>query len=121
MELLAADYDVGLAAETGHTTNRKIALTNKQFVYFLAGLPAVLSDIPAHRTFAAQAPGAVRLFETESAPALARALDDLLCDPAGLAQARRAAYDLGQRRFNWDIEKPKLLACVQRALNGQAP
>jgi hypothetical protein len=120
MERLAADYDVGLAAETGHTTNRKIALTNKQFVYFLAGLPAVLSDIPAHRTFAVQAPGAVRLFEAESSTALARAFDDLLCDPAGLAQARREAYDLGQARFNWDIEKLKLLACVERALNGQA-
>ena len=51
MERLAAVHDVGLVGETGHTPNRKIALTNKQFTYLLAGIPLVMSDIPAHRVF----------------------------------------------------------------------
>ncbi|MET0274569.1 MAG: hypothetical protein ABW360_16405, partial [Phenylobacterium sp.] len=37
MEELAAVYDIGLCGELGHTENRKIALTNKQFTYMLAG------------------------------------------------------------------------------------
>ena len=43
METLAAPYDIGLCGEIGHTPNRKIALTNKQFTYLLAGLPALMS------------------------------------------------------------------------------
>ena len=52
MERLAAIYDVGLVGETGHTPNRRIALTNKQFTYLMAGIPVVMSDIPAHRDIA---------------------------------------------------------------------
>ena len=39
MERLAAQYDVGLVAETGHSQNRAICLTNKVFSFLLAGLP----------------------------------------------------------------------------------
>ncbi|MCU1625044.1 MAG: hypothetical protein JWL79_3889 [Frankiales bacterium] len=116
MEGLAACYDVGLVAETGMTPNHRIALSNKQFTYFLAGLPAVLSDTPGHRSFAALAPGAARVYRTEDPGALARALDAFLGDAEGLAAARAEAFRLGQERFNWDVEQAKLLECVDSAL-----
>jgi glycosyltransferase involved in cell wall biosynthesis len=116
MEALAAGYDLGLVAENGATPNHRIALSNKQFTYLLAGLPVVMSDTPGHRAFAEAAPGAAALFETESADSLARVLDDLLGDPARLARARAIAYELGQTRFNWEIEKQKLIACVEASL-----
>lgn len=116
MERLAAPYDLGFVGETGATRNRRIALTNKQFTYLLAGLPSVMSDIPAHRAFAADAPGATTLYPVDDPDALARAWDDLLGDPERLARARAAAFELGRRRFNWDLEQATLVRLVESAL-----
>ena len=116
MERLAASYDVGFAGETGQTASRRIALTNKLFTYLLAGLPVVMSDIPAHRAFAPEAGNAARLYNTEDSDSLAAALDSLLEDPELLAAARAAAFHLGQTRFNWDVEKAKLLETVGAVL-----
>jgi len=118
MEQLASAYDVGLVAETGYTPNHRLALSNKQFTYLLAGLPTVLSDTPAHKAFAPLAGGAVRLFDADRPAALAAALDDLLCDEHRLASARIEAHRLGQTRFNWDVEKARLLDRVDRVLGG---
>jgi glycosyltransferase involved in cell wall biosynthesis len=109
MERLAACHDLGLIGETGCTTSRRVALTNKLFTYLLAGLPVVMSDIPAHRAFAPAAGDATRLYATEDADSLAAAFDSILGDPALRAAARAAAFRLGQTRFNWDIEKNALL------------
>jgi len=117
MERLAAAYDVGLAGETGHTQNRQIALTNKLFSYLLAGIPALLSDIPAHRAFACDAGPAVHLYAVDDPASLAKAVDRLLSDTATLAATRAAAFSLGQARFNWDYEKAVLLKTVSKALN----
>ncbi len=57
MARLAGEFDVGLAAESGHTANRRIALTNKMFTYLLAGIPTAASDIEAHRAIAEEAFG----------------------------------------------------------------
>jgi glycosyltransferase involved in cell wall biosynthesis len=116
MVRLAADFDVGLVGETGVSRNRRIALTNKQFTYLLAGAPALMSDIPAHRAFAAETPGAVVLYPVDDAQALAEALDALLLKPTALAKARAAAFELGRRRFNWDLEQRSLVAAVEAAL-----
>ena len=112
MERLAAAYDLGLIAETDHTLNRQIALTNKLFSYFLAGLPTVASDITAHRAIAAEAAPAVRLFSTDDAKSLAAVMDTLLQDPVQLSLLRATAFELGQARYNWDTEKLLLLDLV---------
>lgn len=116
MARLAVLFDVGLAAESGHTQNRRVALTNKMFTYFLAGLPTAASDIDAHRAISTDAGGAVVLYRSEDPSSLADAIDGLLTSPAALAAARSVAFALGQKRFNWDLEKHILLACVDRVL-----
>jgi glycosyltransferase involved in cell wall biosynthesis len=116
MEKLAAAYDVGLCSEIGHTPNRRIALTNKQFTYLLAGLPALMSKIPAHRAFAAEAEGAVELFEVDDAVSLAQAIDQVLGDPHRLAAMRATAWKLGQARFNWSVDAMRLVGLVQRVV-----
>ena len=116
MERLAAAHDLGLAAETGETTNHQMALANKLFTYLLAGVPVLLSDIPGHRAFAELAPGAAFVFQAASPEALADHLDDLLGDPARLAAARAQAFRLGQDRFNWETEEAAFMACVDTAL-----
>ena len=121
MEKLAAAYDVGLCGEIGHTPNRRIALTNKQFTYLLAGIPALMSDIPAHRAFAAEADGAVELFDTNDAATLARAIDRVLSDPARLSAMRGRAWQLGQSRYNWRIDGNRLVKLVQRVISPRQP
>lgn len=114
MERLAAGYDAGLVAETGRTPNRRIALTNKLFTYALAGLPMLLSDIPAHRRLQAEAGQAVRLFRREDPASLAEAIDGWLgASPTVLAGARAAAYQLGQQRWNWERERWQLLQAIE--------
>jgi glycosyltransferase involved in cell wall biosynthesis len=121
MAELAAGYDLGLVAENGRTRNHQIALSNKQFTYLLAGVPVLMSDTPGHTAFAALAPGAAFLFNTEDAADLARALDELLLDPSGLSAAREQAFALGQERFNWDLESQAFVACVEAALAARRP
>lgn len=116
MERLAASYDVGFSGEPGHSRNNRTALGNKLFTYLLAGLPVVMSDIPAHRAFAPEAGDAARVYITGDADSLAAALDSLLGDPPLLAAARAAAFRLGQMRFNWDVEKAKLVEKVGAVL-----
>jgi glycosyltransferase involved in cell wall biosynthesis len=112
MAKLAAAHDLGLAAETGRTHNRRIALTNKLFTYLLAGVPTLMSDIDAHRRIADDVEGAASLYPVDDPDSLAHAMDALLLDPGRLARARAEAFRLGQTRYNWDLEKQTLLDLV---------
>lgn len=112
---LAAAYDAGFAGETGETQNHKIALSNKLFTYLLAGIPAVLSDIPAHTGFAPELPGAAFLFRNGDADSLAAVLDGLFESPDKLQAAREAAVALGESRFNWESESSRLVEVFRGA------
>jgi glycosyltransferase involved in cell wall biosynthesis len=116
MERLAAAYDVGFSGEPGHTANNRSALGNKLFSYILAGVPIVMSDVPAHRLFAAQTGGAAYLYKVNDVDDLSTKIDKLLCNPEALAVARAVAFHLGQTRFNWETEKKILLNVVSKAL-----
>lgn len=116
MPRLAASYDIGLVADYGHTSNRAVALTNKLFTYLLAGIPAVMSDIPAHRAFASEAGLRDRLYGVENPASLARVIDHLLGNPAQLAAARSQSWRLGRERYNWECERTILLRTVFRSL-----
>lgn len=116
MVRLAAAYDLGHSGEPGHTANNRIALGNKLFTYLLAGIPVVMSEIPAHCDIAPTMDETTRLYPVNDPERLASVLDALLGDPAALAAARNAAWRLGQDRFNWDVEQEKLLGCVAAAL-----
>lgn len=116
MEALASAYDVGLCSEIGHTRNREIALANKQFTYFLAGIPALMSDIPAHRLFAPEADGAVEIFGANDPASLASAIDSTLGDAVRLAGMRRAAWQLGQAKFNAEIETERICGVVKTVI-----
>ncbi|MFT5329583.1 MAG: glycosyltransferase involved in cell wall biosynthesis [Parasphingorhabdus sp.] len=116
MVALAAPYDAGLVGEIGHTFNRRIALTNKQFTYLLAGLPVFMSDVPGHSAFANSAQGAAFLYRTEDPTSLANAMDALLLDETVLAAARERALMLGQNEFCWEKDQKLLLGTIEAAL-----
>lgn len=109
MVQLASAFDIGLVSETGETHNRRIALTNKQFTYLVAGIPVLMSDVPGHRMFAEGLSDAIQLYPVDDADALAEAMDAWLMNDISLASARRVAWELGNKRFNWDVEHHQLL------------
>jgi glycosyltransferase involved in cell wall biosynthesis len=112
----AAEYDIGIVGETGVTHNRRIALTNKQFTYLLAGIPTLMSDVPAHRQFASELGEAAHLYAVDDDLQLAQRMDYALENPSRLAAARKHAWRLGQERYNWDREKQFMLDLVANSM-----
>ena len=116
MARLAAVHDVGLALEQNRPLNRALCLTNKIFVYLLAGLPICLSRTPAQEAIAADLGDAAWIVDTDDPEAFARSLDERLGDPSRLQNARIVAWHLAQTRYNWNVEQCRLLATIERSL-----
>lgn len=116
MARLASRHDLGLALELNEPPNRAICLTNKAFTYLLAGVPALLSHTPAQDRLAEELGSAAIAADLSNPPAVARCLDAYFGDSERQREARRHAWRLGQDRYNWDVEKEKLLASVRRVL-----
>jgi glycosyltransferase involved in cell wall biosynthesis len=116
MARLSAEHDIGLSVETSTTGNRDICLTNKIFIYLLAGIPVLLSRTAAHTELASQLGSAAILVDLQSAQNTAAALDNFLASRDMQIRAREKAWRLSRERFNWDIEQKKLLVAVEKAL-----
>ena len=118
LERLGSAYDLGYVGELAETHNRQIALTNKLFSYLLGGVPILATDIPAHRQLVPQLGESMTLFPIGDSTALAAAIDRLLLDPRRLAAARATAWNFGQTRFNWEVERARLADIVGKVAAG---
>jgi glycosyltransferase involved in cell wall biosynthesis len=112
----AAQHDVGLALESGETENRRVAVANKLFTYFLAGLVVAATDVPGQRAVMESAPEAGFLFQPGDAGMLARQLRAWLDDPCELRRAKDRSRQYGESRFCWDREKARLIKAVARVV-----
>ena len=52
---------------------------------------------------------------------LAAAVDGLLEHPGNLAAARARAWELGQNRYNWEVEQMRLVSTVEFAMTAGRP
>lgn len=109
---IAAEHHIGLAVEVPHIPNREVCLTNKIFMYLLAGNAIVFSNTPAQQQFLQQHPGIGTLFNHDAVDRLAALLSAYLTDASLLNSQRSAAYALGQQ-LNWEVEKQQFLALVK--------
>lgn len=112
MTRLAAEYDVGIASEPGHSVNNRLALSNKLFTFLLAGVPTLASATPAQAQLAGDASGAVFMYPQQASEKLSEQIDCLLGSPENLAAARLSAWQLGQHSYNWDSEQRVFLRLV---------
>jgi len=117
MARLAAPTDIGLSIEEGSPLNKDLCLSNKIFIYLLAGIPQLLSGTTAQKALAAELPDAVILGEMCRAKETAVQLDAFFAHPETVSRSRLSAWNLGRTRFNWDIEKEILV----RLVNGTLP
>lgn len=112
MARLAAGAHLGLSTELRVPPNRDICLTNKIFVYLLAGIPQVLSNTTAQAALAPELGQAALLADLGEPRALSAALDEFLSSPVRMAAARARARDLGLNRYCWDLEKSIFLDSI---------
>jgi hypothetical protein len=116
MARLAATADLGLSTEESTPLNRDLCLTNKIFVYLLAGLPQLLSTTSAQRALAPALGSAALLSDLANPDATARVLDSYFADPGAIRASRQHAWTLARETYCWDVEQEKFLASVQRVL-----
>ena len=77
-----------------------------------------MSDTPAQRALAPDLGAAARLVSLADPDTVATALD-ALSKPSELAAAKTAAWELGRKRYNWNVEKDVLLRSVEAAFEKQ--
>ena len=120
MVRLAAEYDIGLALEQPVEQNRALCLTNKVFVYLLAGNAVAATNVGAQQSLVTDVGTAGRSYAPGDIPSLAGLLHKWYLDRRSLEASRRRAWEWGERRYNWDIEKRAFLDAVKGALSGSA-
>lgn len=116
MVRLAADSDLGLSIEESVPLNRDLCLTNKIFVYLLAGVPQLMSRTSAQTAMARELGEAALLSNIHDAEGTARLLDNFFTDAIRVEKARRKAGELATNRYCWEVEKRAWLAAVERAV-----
>lgn len=113
MVRLAAEYDVGLALELPVERNRTLCLTNKLFVYLLAGNAIIATNVEAQKSLMSKLGAAGWCYEPGDIQTLAAGIDKWYKDREDLERSRRRAWDWGGRRYNWDTEKQTFLNVVE--------
>jgi glycosyltransferase involved in cell wall biosynthesis len=114
---IASMHHIGLASEFVHNQNRDLCLTNKLFMYLLAGNAIVATDTFAQKSFLTDNPGIGSLYEQENVIDLFRVLKKYNVNPDLLDSHRKNALELGKTKFNWNIEKSKFLKKVETVLS----
>jgi len=120
MTRCAADFDIGLALEPRASQNNDIALSNKIFTYLLAGCAVVATETSGQSALLHQLGPAARGCAVDDAASLAAALRPWIDDRESVERSRRAAWELGESQFNWDLEKDRFLAVVRTAMEERA-
>jgi hypothetical protein len=116
MARLAATADLGLSTEVRMPPNRDLCLTNKIFVYLLAGIPQLLSNTAAQAELAPELGEAALLADLDQPETVAARLDAFFGQPERVAAARRRASELAARRFCWEVEKSVFLDSIARVV-----
>jgi glycosyltransferase involved in cell wall biosynthesis len=116
----AVEYDIGLAVEQPQSLNRNICLTNKIFTYLLAGNAIIATATAGQTKLMSEISGSGFAYTPGDVNHLAAHLRFLCSDRAALNVARRRAWDYGTQKFNWDLEKSKLLDIVESVLRQPA-
>jgi glycosyltransferase involved in cell wall biosynthesis len=113
---IASTHHIGLAAEYVHIENRDLCLTNKLFMYLLAGNAIVATDTSAQKSFLAGNQVIGSIYVQEDAIDLSRILNNYIDNPEMLDNHRKNALELGKMKYNWDIERMQFLQNVEQVL-----
>ena len=119
MVRLAAECDLGLSLEESQPRNRDLCLTNKVFVYLLAGIPQVLSRTAGQSAIAPDLGEAALLMDMAEPARVAAELDAFFASAERVAASRRRAWELGRSRYCWEVEGRKFVGLMTAALSSR--
>lgn len=113
---IAAAHHIGIATELPHIANRELCLTNKLFIYLLAGNAILFSNTKAQEHFFNNYPTVGSLFDAENVQALKKVLENYILNPHLLHAQRKQALKLGKEKMNWDEEQLVFLNNIEKLL-----
>lgn len=113
---IASKHDIGLASEISHTPSRDLCLTNKIFIYLLAGNALVLSDTNAQKKFIETYPCVGLLYNQDNPSDLSRLLLEYINKPILLHQHKLSSLQLATKELNWGVEEIKWMQLVKKMI-----
>jgi glycosyltransferase involved in cell wall biosynthesis len=121
MVRLASEYDIGLALEQPVDESHTLCLSNKFFVYLLAGIPVAATASRGQKPVVETLGEAAFCYENGDAQGLANGIRKWSIDRQLLNTARERAWRWGTEKYNWDIEKIKFLEVVESVFRTPRP
>jgi glycosyltransferase involved in cell wall biosynthesis len=113
-------FDVGLALERPEDGMYSVTVTNKFFLYLLAGLAIAATDTIGQRHVMHQIPEAGFLYPAGNPELLAEKLHAWAVHRSQLLAAQQAAWDAARNRFCWDKEQSKFLQLLNGTESSEA-
>jgi glycosyltransferase involved in cell wall biosynthesis len=106
----AANFDIGLALETGFSSNNDIALSNKIFTYLIAGNAIISSETSMQYAFNKKY-SVGETFPINNIAQFAKKIESYF-DYDKLNNQKKHNYLLAQNELNWENESKKLLEII---------
>lgn len=110
-----AAADVGLIPLVGSCLSYRTAAPNKLFEYMMAGLPVVATDLPEMSAIVRDVGCGELASEPVTPESIAAAVRALVDGDEPLADVGARGRAAALSRFNWDVERPKLLDAFAEA------
>lgn len=109
----ACGADAGVVIYERTTLNNYLAAPNKLYAYLMAGLPVASSAFPGLAEVVEGEDVGVT-FDPADVASIAAALTRLATDPEERAAMGARARRLAETKYNWDLEKQRLLEVYER-------
>ena len=114
----AAEHDIGLALEQPNSLNHQLTVSNKLFIYLLAGLAVAATNVPGQGYVMGISADAGFLYKPGDFHSLADGLNKLIVEPARLKFCKEAALKAARDKWNWENESDNLVKKITHLLNG---
>jgi glycosyltransferase involved in cell wall biosynthesis len=103
--------DAGMALIEPISFSYRLALPNKLFEYCMAGIPSVVSDLPAMKRVVAEYPIGICVAHDAPAAELAQAIET--CLQPDRRAAFRAVCEQAARAYSWEAQEPVIAALAE--------
>ena len=113
---IASSFDVGLALEIIEPPSRDLCVSNKIFIYLLAGLSIIATRTQGQEPIIESIGKAGWLYRCGDIDALAGRIDYLAFNKAQLEESKKEASRSAHEKYNWDLEKRVFLGIITNIL-----
>ena len=116
MREFASTTEIGLALEPQVSRNSDVCLSNKVFMYLLAGTCIIVTGTKDQKQFFDSLPQVGFTYPCGDVDALADILSTVAIDRKLLVKLSKQSRAQAKKTYNWSVEAPKLLQIVEQQL-----